>query len=92
MKSDTRMMIKVNSNRGDMNKTVIVLGMHRSGTSMVSGVLNILGVDIGKDLLGNHWSNPLGHFENNDFRNLNTQILKEAGGDWLNPPSREKSS
>jgi hypothetical protein len=68
---------------------VIILGMHRSGTSMVSGVLNHLGVDLGKDYPGKQLSNPLGHFEDGDFLILNETILQETGGDWRNPPPGE---
>jgi hypothetical protein len=68
----------------------IVLGMHRSGTSMVSGVLNRLGVDMGEDLPGRQISNPLGHFEDGDFLDLNTRILALAGGSWDNPPSEQE--
>jgi len=70
-------------------KTVIVLGMHRSGTSMVAGVLKKLGVNMGKDTTPDR-RNPLGHFENKEFVNLNDQILKKAGGSWMNPPAKEK--
>ena len=73
-----------------MQKTVIVLGMHRSGTSMVSGILQYLNVDMGEDLLGKQWSNPLGHFEDLDFLNLNQEILASAGGSWNNPPKYEE--
>lgn len=71
-------------------KTIVVLGMHKSGTSMIAGILEKLGVNIGKELLGSHWSNPLGHFENVEFLKLNEKILKEAGGSWNNPPEKEK--
>jgi len=71
----------------DQSKTVVVLGMHRSGTSMVAGVLARLGVDMGQELLGKSWSNPLGHFEDKDFVELNERILDAAGGSWNNPPS-----
>ena len=72
-------------------KTVIVLGMHRSGTSMVSGVLQLLGVDMGKELVGKLPSNPLGHFEDRAFLELNNDILSSAGGDpFTNIPSYEK--
>ncbi|KSW10770.1 hypothetical protein CF15_08305 [Pyrodictium occultum] len=70
-------------------KTIIVLGMGRSGTSMVAGILHILGVNMGERLLGAHWSNPLGHFEDLDFVELNEEILRAAGGSWDNPPARE---
>ena len=60
-----------------ISKTIVILGMHKSGTSMVAGVLEKLGANMGKELLGPHWSNPLGHFENVKFVNLNERILKE---------------
>jgi len=64
--------------------------MHKSGTSMMAGVLKILGVNIGKKLAGPKWSNPLGHFENIKFLELNDKILEAAGGSWDNPPKKEK--
>lgn len=66
------------------SKTVIVLGMHRSGTSMTSAILNELGVNMGKSL-----SNPIGHFEDLEFLYLNIEILKAAGGDCVNVPKAE---
>ncbi len=73
-----------------MSKVVIILGMHRSGTSLIAGILHHLGVDMGRHLLGRSWSNPLGHFENIEFLDLNERILKEAGGSWREPPRKEK--
>jgi len=64
--------------------------MHRSGTSMVAGVLNILGIDMGKELLGKNWSNPWGHFENIKFLELNERILRKAGGSWNYPPKENQ--
>jgi hypothetical protein len=60
--------------------TYIVLGMHRSGTSAVAGMLDRLGVRMGPknarpDWIGRHWSNPIGHFENPDIVRLNGMIL-----------------
>ena len=70
-------------------RQVVVLGMHRSGTSMIGGVLARLGVDMGKELVGKSWSNPLGHFEDKEFFNLNNRILEAAGGAWDSPPSEK---
>ena len=68
---------------------VLVLGMHRSGTSMLSGVLDRLGVNMGEDKPGRQVSNPMGHYEDGDFLSLNESILAKAGGSWDNPPSIE---
>ena len=64
--------------------TYIVLGMHRSGTSAVAGMLDALGVRMGPkqargDWIGRHWSNPMGHFENPDIVWLNGKILDYDG-------------
>ncbi len=64
--------------------TYIVLGMHRSGTSAVAGMLDRLGVRMGPktsrpDWIGRHWSNPMGHFENPDIVGLNGMILGYDG-------------
>lgn len=64
--------------------TYIVLGMHRSGTSAVAGMLDCLGVRMGPknarpDWIGRHWSNPMGHFENPDLVGLNGMILDYDG-------------
>ena len=67
-------------------KEIIILGMHRSGTSMLSGVLNRLGIDMGDDQVGRQQSNPLGHFEDGELLSLNEYILSQAGGSWDNPP------
>ncbi len=72
------------------SKEVVVLGMHRSGTSMVAGILHKLGVHMGDEMLGKNKSNPTGHFEDVEFFTLSERILKAAGGKWQNPPQKEK--
>jgi hypothetical protein len=67
-------------------KTIVVLGMHRSATSLVAGGLHHFGVPIGDQLVPADSSNPKGHWEDTDFRRLNDEILKSAGGSWSNPP------
>ena len=66
-----------------VKKTVVVLGMHRSGTSVVAGILHALGVNMGtasagEQWVGKHWSNPTRHFENPDFVAMDFLLL---GGD-----------
>ena len=70
-------------------KTFVVLGMHRSATSLVAGGLKSMGVHMGEDLLGPAKDNPKGFFENRDFVRLNREILQAAGGMWSRPPSHE---
>ena len=63
---------------------IIVLGMHRSGTSTVAGVLHMNKIVMGT--YENFWprplrQNPKGFYENYDFRKINDQILKNSGYD-----------
>ena len=67
-------------------KTFIVLGMHRSATSLIAKGLVESGVYMGDQLLGAHSSNSYGHYEDVDFIALNDEMLKKAGGSWNNPP------
>jgi len=69
---------------------VIVLGMHRSGTSLTACLIHQMGVHMGDKLLGGMGSNPRGHWEDVEFLSLNERILKAAGGSWIYPPSPEK--
>lgn len=70
-------------------KTFVVLGMHRSATSLQAMGLARSGVHMGDNLLGPMESNPYGHWEDVDFIYFNDFILNKAGGSWNNPPPRE---
>jgi hypothetical protein len=72
-----------------MSRQIVVPGMHRSGTSMVAGVLQRLGVFMGEHLLGADISNPSGHYEDLEFQQINKAILRAAGGSWRHPPSHD---
>lgn len=69
------------------SKCFIVLGMHRSATSLTAKGLHDAGVYMGDKLLGANKSQPTGHYENLDFLELNRWILKQAGGSWDDPPA-----
>ncbi len=58
-----------------------IAGMHRSGTSMVTRLLNLCGLEIGpqRDLLGPRSSNPEGFWENRRFIRINDAVLREQG-------------
>ena len=68
-------------------KTIVVLGMHRSATSLLARGLYKSGVFMGHSLLGKTECNPWGHFEDIKLINLNDKILDAAGGSWDNPPN-----
>ena len=65
---------------------IFVMGMHRSGTSMVTGILSRCGMKIGKNLLMGAKDNPKGDFEDRRFININNDILIRNKGRWDSPP------
>ena len=70
---------------------VLVLGMHRSGTSAVARLLDGLGLDAGpvEGLIGPTDHNPHGHFEVQALVDFNDRLLAELGGTWVAPPTHE---
>jgi len=69
-----------------MNKTFVILGCHRSASSLVAKALHEAGVHMGDDLLSGLPDNPEGHFEDMDFLKKNVEILD---GDIWNDVERE---
>jgi hypothetical protein len=63
---------------------LIVLGMHRSGTSVLARLLNMMGVYFGPEGMstGANSENPKGFWERKDVRALNDFALQSAGCDW----------
>ena len=61
---------------------LLVLGMHRSGTSAITRVLNLLGCALPGDLLGANPSNPTGHWESQRALEINDALLHGLGRQW----------
>ena len=65
------------------NKLIVVLGMHRSGTSAITRGLQVMGVRLGNRLMppleGN---NPKGFFEDIDLNAMNIEMLSVIDSDW----------
>lgn len=66
---------------------IVVLGMHRSGTSVVAHILNRIGISMGEEFLTPDEFNPKGYFEDEDFLSINKGIFENSNGVWYNPPS-----
>lgn len=62
-----------------MPRILIVLGMHRSGTSITTKWLHACGLNVGENLLGPQRSNKSGHYEDMDFYNFHEKVFKENG-------------
>lgn len=65
------------------NKCIIVLGMHRSGTSALTGMLSMLGPDPGPSLMPAHKEiNPKGFWEHADIVAIHDRLLGALGSFW----------
>jgi hypothetical protein len=58
--------------------------MHRSGTSAMTRMLNLLGCNVASDLVEADQFNERGYWESRDIAGLNEAALQSAGGDWSN--------
>ena len=67
---------------------VAIVGMHRSGTSLVAQMLAKAGLYLGReeDILPAGPDNPDGYWEHAGFHRLNERVLAELGGGWDSPP------
>jgi hypothetical protein len=66
---------------------VLILGMHRSGTSCLAGALELCGLFLGEvRRTGRH--NPKGYFEPAELVRLHDHVLALNGGAWHRPPPR----
>jgi hypothetical protein len=66
-------------------ESIVVLGMHRSGTSCLAGMLAAAGIASAGDTIRN-WDNARGHHEMLDLVRLNEAVLAHSGGHWLSAP------
>jgi hypothetical protein len=64
---------------------ILILGVHRSGTSSLVHLLSLLGAKLPEQLLGPGHGNPLGHWESARLMQINEEILGEIGRIWHDP-------
>jgi hypothetical protein len=65
-----------------MTLVLIVLGMHRSGTSAIAGVLTKLGGSAPKTLYPGDFGNERGYFESAPIMAFHDELLASAGTHW----------
>ncbi len=63
---------------------IAIIGMHRSGTSLVSSWLQQCGLDIGRKLVPPNIGNINGHFEDLDFLSFHEGLLLKNSLNYLN--------
>lgn len=64
---------------------IVVAGMHRSGTSALSGALSRLGIALGDSLIPAAGDNPKGYFEHAGVVAVHEQLFRELGRWWYDP-------
>jgi hypothetical protein len=73
-------------------RTFFVIGMGRSGTSTVAGMLKSLGVEWGPRelMLETRADNAKGFWEFRPLHDINVAILNRMGGNWHSPPEMKE--
>jgi hypothetical protein len=63
---------------------IVILGMHRSGTSALAGLLHEMGAYFGSNeiSIGANEQNPNGFWERRDVRDINDDVLHSINCDW----------
>ena len=69
-------------NGGAKKTAILVAGMHRSGTSALTRVLNIVGCDLPGVLVTPKGNNERGFWESRAIFELNQEIFASAGSTW----------
>ena len=64
------------------NQAIVVLGMHRSGTSLLAKALEIFGYHFPENLMPPNGDNPLGFWEDIDIVALNESLLRINQVSW----------
>ncbi|RAN77081.1 hypothetical protein B5P43_20415 [Bacillus sp. SRB_336] len=70
------------SESSQRRQAILIIGMHRSGTSALTRVINLHGVPLGSELLGRAFDNEAGFWENQRVVNLHEQLLADLGSSW----------
>ncbi|WP_413359245.1 glycosyltransferase [Prochlorococcus sp. MIT 1201] len=84
---------------------ILVVGMHRSGTSLLGSILQRLGIAMPGELISGDQHNPTGYYERSDITALQEELLIALGhwwpsasgvfalpSDWLDLPVSQKAS
>jgi hypothetical protein len=64
---------------------ILVLGMHRTGTSATAGWLQTLGVNLGPYLMAEDPTQPKGYFEHAEIVGIHDELMAAFGSSWDDP-------
>jgi len=65
-----------------MKQAILVIGMHRSGTSVLTRIINLLGADITSDLMSPAKDNESGFWESLELEKIHSDILESYKSSW----------
>ena len=75
-----------NTSVASRHTAVVVLGMHRSGTSALAGLLHELGIEMGPSLMsGRADENERGFWEHEKIVSIHDRLLAHFGSGWSDP-------
>lgn len=74
--STIRVEIESTLTRSSGKSIIVVLGMHRSGTSVITRALMVMGIELGDHLLPSAPSNEKGFFEDIDIHTINMALYR----------------
>ena len=67
------------TNTAQNSSVIIITGMHRSGSSLTTSLLQNVGINIGDRLMGADTGNVKGHFEDLDFVEFHQNVFQSQG-------------
>ncbi|WP_157975965.1 hypothetical protein [Lewinella sp. IMCC34191] len=70
------------NNKHINNKILVLVGMHRSGTSLTAQWMASCGLQLGDKLLGSSPGNKFGHYEDMDFLEFHEELLAYHGKNY----------
>lgn len=76
---------------GSGRKALLVLGMHRSGTSLLACLLNHVGAALPSDVIGPSSGNPLGHWEPKNLVEIDDHVFHALKRRWDDPLAIDRS-
>lgn len=72
-----------NKNKLRDKELIIIIGMHRSGTSLMSSIISSLGYSLGKNInKDKDYANSLGYYENDEFTKIHDQLFERRSSSW----------
>ena len=79
------MAVIISNSKTSRKQAIVILGMHRSGTSALSRTVNLLGAQQAINLMAAQEDNPLGFWEPKKISDFNENLLVASGRSWDDP-------